>query len=97
MAKKLTGKLVQSGFAVMETYDVQLEIPQELQSAFDKDPGKFIRQFLRENGQTVNSVRVMQPDGKTASAKQKRHGRQRSNHWFHLVYPGNERSGWICA
>jgi len=95
MAKKLKGKLLPTGFVVMETYDVQLDIPPELQAAFEKDPEKLIRQFLRENGQKVNSVQVMKSDGKTASAKATR--RARRDHWFHIVYPRNERSGWICA
>jgi hypothetical protein len=93
MTKKLTGKLAPTGFVVMETYNVHLDIPVELQAAFEKNPEKFIRQFLRENGQKVNSVRVMKSVGKTISGKATR---RRRDHWFHIIFPKNERSGWIC-
>jgi hypothetical protein len=95
MAKKLKGKLVQTGFVVMEIYDVQLDIPSELQAEFKNNPEKFIRQFLRENGHKVNSVQVMKSDGKSVSVKAAR--RARRDRWFHIVYPPHERFGWICA
>lgn len=79
----------------METYDVQLDIPMELRAEFDKAPEKYFRQFLRENGQTVNSIQVMKSDGKSAATKVAR--RARRDHWFHIVYSPTERSGWICA
>ena len=95
MAKAITGKLALKGFVVMETYDVQMDIPPELQAAFDKDPEKHIRAFLRKSGQKVNSVQVMSSSKGAAAATVTR--RARRNHWFHIVYPPNERSGWICA
>jgi hypothetical protein len=95
MAAKLKGKLIPSGFVVMETYNVELDIPKELQTAFEENPEKFIGQFLRENGKKVNSIQIIKSDSKTVSAKGVR--RARVNHYFHIVYPARESSGWICA
>ncbi len=94
MTKKLTGKVAPTGFVVMETYSVQIDIPAELQAAFEKNPEKFIRQFLRENGQKVNSIQITKSDRVDFTAASK--ARRRAQ-WFHIVYPPEEKSDWICT
>jgi hypothetical protein len=91
--QELHGKIVQSGFVVMETYDVELQIPPELEEKFKRNPEELIAQFLRQQGQEVNSVQVVRDSTETAISPR----RARRDHYFHIVYPDNERSGWICA
>lgn len=90
-----TGKLTRTGFLVMETYDVHLDVPSDQKAALEADLEKYIRQFLLAHGQTVNAVQIMQYEGPHTPTQAAR--KVRRDHWFHIVYPENERSGWLCA
>jgi hypothetical protein len=93
MIRKISGKLVQSGFVVVEEYTGQVHIPRELWADFQKNPEKYLRKFLQENGQKVNSVRLVRPaKGKPSGVVTRK---RKGPHWYHVVYPENERSQWI--
>ena len=98
--KKSTIQTNVSGFAVIEIVDLQMDLNEEDQKQFDQEPEAVIQRLLEESGQTVNRMMLTKDfierhstakDPETAPRL-----RPRSHH-YHIVYPANERSGWICA
>ena len=94
MTKNISGKVIKSGFVVMETYEINLDIPKESEADYKKSPEKFVEQLLRENGHEVNSVQFMKSDRVHFTEKSKM---RRRAQWFHIVYPPEEKSDWICT
>ena len=87
MARKSSSKLRQTGSIVMERYNVRLTSAQR--RLFNADPDSFARRFLKKSGHEVRRVLLI----KRAGVGYKR----ARDHWYHIVYPPEERSGWICC
>lgn len=89
-----------TGFAVVEVIDFDMQLNEADQKAFEKDPEAVVQRLLEESGQTVNRMmltsnfieRYKAKDGTKVVPRLRM-----ANHYYHIVYPGNERSGWICA
>jgi hypothetical protein len=46
--------------------------------------------LLTEGGQVVNRVTMTKREQLPENARSR-------DRWYHIVYPDNERSGWICT
>jgi hypothetical protein len=97
MAQQISGRLEQVGVQVHEVFELALDVEpeQEQEHAYQQDPSGYVREFLEQQGQTVNSVRLMIGDQKSALGGAPVSTQMRSA--FHIVYPDGERSGWICC
>ena len=85
---RITTKVI--GFTVVETNEVNVELNEADEKAFASNPEEVIERLLKESGQVVNRVSILKPSTLPKNARAR-------DHWFHIVYPDNERSGWICA
>jgi hypothetical protein len=97
MAQHIGGRLHQVGIQVQEVFEFTLDLEPEQESAYQQDPASIIRQFLEQEGQTVNNVRLLLGNGSSAQSGPPPSTQMQSA--FHIVYPDGERSGWIscCA
>jgi len=94
MKSEISGMVNKTGFVVMETYEIELNIPKEAETKYKKSPEKFVAELLRKQGHEVNSVQIMNSERVHFSKKSKARARAQ---WFHIVYPPEERSDWICT
>jgi hypothetical protein len=69
---------------VLERYEINLSPEEEQQ--FDRDPYSFARDYLEHAGFKVREIMLAQKEGKQLG---------RWSEGYHIVYPGNESSGWI--
>ena len=89
-----------TGFAVVEVIDFDMQLNAEDQKAFDQDPEAVVQRLLEASGQEVNRMMLT----KNFIEKHSTHKdttvvsrMMRANHYYHIQYPLNEKSGWICA
>lgn len=89
-----------TGFAVVEVINLEMQLNDADQKAFEKDPEAVVQRLLEESGQVVNRMMLTKDfierhnlqDGTKVVPRL-----MKANHYYHIVYPNNERSGWICA
>ncbi len=84
----ITTKVI--GVSVIETYEIGLDLNPEDQKRFDANPEETIRRLLIAAGHEVNRITLMK-------RAQQRENARPSDHWYHIVYPPNEKSGWFCC
>lgn len=84
----LTTKVI--GFNTVEINQVSMDLNEADEKAFAQNPEEVIKRLLTEAGEAVNRITLMKPENLPENARPR-------NHWYHIVYPDNERSGWICA
>ena len=89
-----------TGFAVVEVIDFEMHLNAEDQKIFDQEPEAVVKRLLEESGQVVN--RMMLTNSFIERHKTHKEGTvtprmMRVNGHYHIQYPANEKSGWICA
>jgi|GEM_PF-6010975 len=89
-----------TGFAVVEVIDFEMKLNAEDQKAFEQEPEAVVKRLLEESGQEVN--RMMLTNNFIENHKPHKEGTMtprlmKANHYYHIQYPLNEKSGWICA
>jgi hypothetical protein len=86
----------------IEIYDMDILFSDEDKERFLQDPPEYLKELLEREGHKVNRLFVTTDfasrarEEKTTSQGATAEGDMRA-HWFHIVYPANEQSGWICA
>lgn len=96
MEQRISGHMVQTGVQVQETYSLTLDLSDEQQNTYRQDPTAVLRQFLEQEGHIVNAVSLLVREG-TVTSETTDSTTVEMRNAYHIVYPGNERSGWICA
>ncbi len=86
--RKPKSTIERTGITVYERFNIQIEVPEDEKGRFNQDPIVYIRQFLEEQGFTVNELR-MQGRGDISIERMPR------CEWYHEVYP--HQSIWICV
>jgi hypothetical protein len=110
MKQHISGKLERIGVQVSETFALRLEPDDGQNEEFRKDPRGFVRRFLEQEGFEVNRIQFLRPEHRgspaaRASALEGEGPVEGEGPWelrmidttFHIVYPPNEASGWICC
>lgn len=88
------------GFAVVELIELEMELNEQDRKAFDQNPEAVMQRLLEESGQVVNRMMLTKnfiTKHSTGNGGEMITRMMRADHNFHIVYPPNERSGWICA
>lgn len=89
-----------TGFAVVEVIDLEMQLNDTDKKAFEQNPEAVVQRLLEESGQEVNRMMLTRSFIEKHS-KSKDTGMtpmlMKRDHYYHIVYPANERSGWICA
>jgi hypothetical protein len=96
MRGRIEGRLERTGIHVLESYSIALELDDDQLNAFEIHPQRVLRQFLEQEGHVVNRVAFLHFEDELEQADDAPADKQIRNA-FHIVYPDNERSGWICA
>ena len=105
MSKPVSGKMEPVDVRV-EVYDLSWDVEDQTQvDDFHADPEAFMRRFLVEQGYEVNRIDFLirgegtddrgKPSASLASSDRTAQRMPERN--FHIVYPDNEASGWICC
>ena len=84
----ITTKVI--GFSVLETHEITLDLNAEDEKRFADNAEEIIRRLLVAAGHEVNRVTLLKREQLPENARLR-------DHWYHIVYPPNERSGWICC
>jgi hypothetical protein len=97
MGDRITGEMVRVEVQI-ETYDVQITPDEDQGREFRRDPEAFMRRFLEEQGHKVNSLRfIVDRNPFDAAPSDDPIVQRMPDRNYHIVYPDNEASGWICC
>lgn len=101
VAERIVGEMTPVDVRI-ETYDLRFEETEEQVKEYRADPAGFMRRFLEQQGHKVNRIQFIRannrPDGEHQEAGGNGPVEQRMpDRNYHIVYPGNEASGWICC
>ena len=91
-------------YAIVEVVNFKMVLSSADQEKFEKNPEEVVTRLLKKSGQVVNRMMItksfIERHSKGADKTKKKHAgtskRVRQGH-YHIVYPKNEKSGWICA
>lgn len=87
-------KIKKVGLAVVEVVEIKMQLNEEDRKMFRHNPEEVMKRLLEKSGQTVNRL-ILSKDFI------KRHSEnpigEETPHQYHIVYPEEERSGWVCA
>jgi hypothetical protein len=95
MSQNINGKLERVGVIVLEVFSLQLH-DEEAKRQFARNREEAFRALIEQEGIPINKLTLLKKDEmsvlrRTISSKLAVEGQ------FHLAYPDNERSGWICC
>jgi len=99
VTERIKGRMEPVGVRLFEKYEVQLDLNKKQRQEYKSDPLAFTKRFLEEQGFEVREIQLLSGDdsaevGGAASAAE---GGEESRPYYHIQYPDNERSGWICC
>ena len=91
----INGKLTRTGVIVLEVFALELH-DEEAKKQFSKDREKVFRTLIEHEGIEINKLTLLKKD--EMSLLRRSFGSKLAIEGnFHIVYPANERSGWICC
>lgn len=95
MSEKVNGKLQRTDVIVLEVFSLELR-DEEARRQFAKNREQVFRMLIEQEGIPINRLTLLKRDEmsvlrKTISSHLKTEGQ------YHIVYPANEQSGWICC
>jgi hypothetical protein len=95
MPEKINGKLQRAGVIVLEVFSLELH-DEDAKKQFEKNREQVFRTLIEQEGIPINKLTVLKKDEMSVLRKTiSSHLRTEGN--FHIVYPANEASGWICC
>ena len=95
MAEKINGKLQRVDVIVLEVFSLELH-DEEAKKQFAKNKEEAFRTLIKQEGIPIRKLTLLKKDEMSVLRKTiSSHHRIEGN--FHIVYPRNEASGWICC
>jgi cupin superfamily acireductone dioxygenase involved in methionine salvage len=97
MGGGIAGEMVRVDVHV-ETYDARISPDAGQEEEFRRDPESFMRRFLEEQGHKVNDVKfILDRNPSQHAASDEPIVQRMPDRHYHIVFPDNEASGWICC
>jgi hypothetical protein len=102
MVERIAGEMTRVDVRI-EVYDLHFEETEEQLRAYQTDPSGFMRHFLEQQGHKVNRIQFIRQEESSDISQQEETGGNNSieqrmpDRDYHIVYPDNEASGWICC
>jgi hypothetical protein len=102
MAERIAGEMTRVDVRI-EVYDLHFEEADEQLEEYRRDPSGFMRRFLEQQGHSVNRIQFIRREEYPYRSQQEKAGdsspieQRMPDRNYHIVYPDNEASGWICC
>jgi hypothetical protein len=101
MPESIVGEMTRIEVKI-EAYELRFEETEEQLRDYRADPAGFMRRFLEQQGHTVNRIQFIRADERPSGGQREARGsdpieQRMPDRNYHIVYPGNEASGWICC
>ncbi len=93
--KNINGRLTRTGVIVLEVFSLELR-DVEAKNQFSQNREKVFRTLIEQEGIEINKLTLLKKD--EMSLLRRSFGSKLAVEGnFHIVYPENERSAWICC
>jgi hypothetical protein len=93
--KKINGKLTRTSVMVLEVFSLDLH-DDEAEREFSKNREESFRALIEQEGIAINRLTLLKKDEMNV-LKRAFGSKLAVEGQFHIVYPENEKSAWICC